>query len=429
MAFYGAIGTFINESGAEYMLTESGILAEGSLMGFIRGKYYNRCVRIHDILALVMERKMYDTFKSTLAQETKDALNDLLSNITQDCSTQEQFLEASPIFQQHMGEFDVYFKKAMNGDLGPTAQYWSMYVHMVNRVHRDLMRALRTNDVDGYINILPAMIDIFFGLNARWGVLFLNQLATASPQSRAVLQAGAFSIRRTEKSFTRSAIDLALEQTVNRDAASPMRGIVWFHYSLNAIRRWCITSTQRGMSVTELRRMAGLETIEQPAMQLRVSRIEKDSRQRDALFNAVTESCDPFSSPASTSVCLLNIATGRAASQETQEYLTGSLVSGHKLHVKFQEECAAEEERLMKSIQRRKVSNVAQENSKKRRPIAKGKPAAESLRYIFIRILVILSNSTTFNLRHVMTFPITEYPLCITHSDGSGLKTEEQVTQ
>ena len=37
MAFYGAIGTFINESGAEYLLTESGILAEGSLMGFIRG--------------------------------------------------------------------------------------------------------------------------------------------------------------------------------------------------------------------------------------------------------------------------------------------------------------------------------------------------------------------------------------------------------
>ena len=78
LAFYGAIGTFINESGTEYLLTESRILAEGSLMGFIRGKYYNRCVRIHDSLALVMERKMYDNFMSTLAQERKDALNDLL---------------------------------------------------------------------------------------------------------------------------------------------------------------------------------------------------------------------------------------------------------------------------------------------------------------------------------------------------------------
>ena len=33
MAFYGAIGTFINEQG--------GVPAEGSLMGFILGKYYN----------------------------------------------------------------------------------------------------------------------------------------------------------------------------------------------------------------------------------------------------------------------------------------------------------------------------------------------------------------------------------------------------
>ena len=40
LAFYGVIGTLINESGAEYRLTESGILVEGSMMSFIRGKYY-----------------------------------------------------------------------------------------------------------------------------------------------------------------------------------------------------------------------------------------------------------------------------------------------------------------------------------------------------------------------------------------------------
>ena len=161
LAFYGVIDTFINESGAEYLLTESGILAEGSLMSFIRGKYYNRCIRIHDILALVMERKLYDTFISTLTREMKDVLNDLLSNVPQDCGTQEQFIETSPIFQQHMWEFDVYLKKAMDGDHGPTVKYWSMYVHIVNRLHRDLMRTLRINYVDGYIKILPAMINIF----------------------------------------------------------------------------------------------------------------------------------------------------------------------------------------------------------------------------------------------------------------------------
>ncbi|CAM1326822.1 Uncharacterised protein r2_g3578 [Pycnogonum litorale] len=79
-----------------------------------------------------------------------------------------------------------------------------------------------------------------------------------------------------------------------------------FHHSHNAIRRWCITSTLRGMSVTELRNMTGLETVEQPATQLRATRIEKDSRHRDALINAITESCDPFSS--SSSAFLLNVS-------------------------------------------------------------------------------------------------------------------------
>ena len=104
---------------------------------------------------------MYDTFMSTLTHEMKDALNDLLSNVAQDCGTQKQFLKTSLIFQQHMVEFDVYLKKAMDGDLGSTVQYWSMYVHMVNRLHRDLSRAIRTNYVNGYIQLLPAMIDIF----------------------------------------------------------------------------------------------------------------------------------------------------------------------------------------------------------------------------------------------------------------------------
>ena len=60
-----------------------------------------------------------------------------------------------------MGEFDVYLNKPMDGDLGATVQYWSMYVHMVNILHRDLMRTLRTNYDDGYIKVLQAIIDIF----------------------------------------------------------------------------------------------------------------------------------------------------------------------------------------------------------------------------------------------------------------------------
>ena len=117
LAFYSAIGTFINESGASHLLTESGILAEGSLMGFIRGKYYNRCVRIHEILALAMERKLYESFTSTLPLYRQEGITDLLSDVPSDVDAQEAFLEGHPLFQDHMERYELYFNEVMNGKL------------------------------------------------------------------------------------------------------------------------------------------------------------------------------------------------------------------------------------------------------------------------------------------------------------------------
>ena len=41
-----------------------------------------------------------------------------------------------------------------------------------------------------------------------------------NPKAREILEAGAMSIRRTKKLYASSAIDLCLEQTVNKYAAS-----------------------------------------------------------------------------------------------------------------------------------------------------------------------------------------------------------------
>ena len=179
------------------------------------------------------------------------------------------------------------------------------------------------------------------------------------------------------------------------------------------------------MSVTELRSVVGLEGKEEPSSQLQASRVKKYSHHRDILIDAITESSDPFISPATTSPCLLNISTDKAASYITQEYLTTCLTSGRELREKFQEECAADEQRFLKPIRRRKVYNFAQENLNKKFFTTKRKSAAESLRDVFVRILVIISEKENFNLRYLMTFPITEYPLSIAHSDGSGLKTNK----
>ena len=82
-----------------------------------------------------------------------------------------------------MEKYKEFFDGTLDGKLGLTAQYWAMYIVMITGVHRNLMRAVRTNDVSAYIAVLPQVISIFFALNrqnyARWGILFLKKLETA----------------------------------------------------------------------------------------------------------------------------------------------------------------------------------------------------------------------------------------------------------
>ena len=62
---------------------------------------------------------------------------------------------------------------------------------------------------------------------------------------------------------------------------------------------------------------------------------QKDTRQRDVLYQAVTDTCDPFVAPATLSPFLLNLATGKTAMRQTETYLNETLVYGHKRHMKF----------------------------------------------------------------------------------------------
>ena len=203
------------------------------------------------------------------------------------------------------------------------------------RVNWQLQRAVRTNDVDGYIHVLSSIIEVFFALNhpnyARWGSLFLLKLQQMKPKAREILEAGAMSIRRTKKSYARSAIDLCLEQTVNKYAASPMRGIAAFRNSESACRRWCITLTQRSMASSEFSKIVDLQSGEEPAKQK--CRVWRDNADMNSVTFTLNQTCNPFSINAP--VNLVNISSGKAANEETMKFLLGTLERGRKLRLQF----------------------------------------------------------------------------------------------
>ena len=116
------------------------------------------------------------------------------------------------------------------------------------------MHSIITNNIELYhIKILPYIINIFFGLNrqnyARWAVLFLAKLKQMPSECLDLLAKGAFSIRRTNKNFSRSSVDLTLEQTVNKCAASPAKGLVHLRNTHEHLRKWAISTNQRNLAV------------------------------------------------------------------------------------------------------------------------------------------------------------------------------------
>lgn len=323
------MGTLLADSGVEYLLNEAGVFAEGSVTGFMKGKFYNRCTRIHQILAAVMERELFSKFLKLMEDEEPLATEMMSSNIAIEYC-QKTINNSS--FVNLMKRYESFFHDVIDGKYGSTAAYWAIYVYLINRVYRELKRAVRTNDVDGYIHTLSSIIEVCFALNcpnySRWGSLFLHKLQQMDPRAREILEAGAMSIRRTKKPYARSAVDMTLEQTVNKYAASPMRGITAFINSEDAYRR-SMTLTQRSMALSELYELVNLKSGEEPEKQLTKSRIRYDNADMNSVKFTLNNTCNLFANNAPA--YLVNISSGKAANEETKEFLLETLERGRAL--------------------------------------------------------------------------------------------------
>ena len=77
-------------------------------------------------------------------------------------------------------------------------------------------------------------------------------------------------------------------------------------------------------------------------------------------------------------------------------------------------------------MKRTRVQNFAAQNAKTKSSLpAVGKANAESLRDMFVRMIVVVSEKTSLDLRKIISYPITTYPLSLAHCDGAHMKTEK----
>lgn len=78
LSLFKAIGKFVNSCGLTDIVCNAGLLASGSIMGFLTGKSYSRCKRLHPLIAASLQILHFKQYLKTESIEvTEELLYDL----------------------------------------------------------------------------------------------------------------------------------------------------------------------------------------------------------------------------------------------------------------------------------------------------------------------------------------------------------------
>ena len=219
-------------------------------------------------------------------------------------------------------------------------------------------------------------------------------------------------------------MDLSLEQSYNRDAASAMKGIMAFRNSEGAVRRWALIRSQTTMAVTELRSICGLEHDENALAQVLDCRIRKHSKHVHQIALAIEDFGNPFACEFEVQP-LMNLASGKSALANSSKYLLETLKQGKEARENFVEESEKDPSRFLRPIKRIKIENYAAESTKSKVYPSHSKDNSGGLRDVFARFLVVVAEGSCLDLPYFLSFPITEFPMALALPDGTLLKIQK----
>ncbi|CAH0563075.1 unnamed protein product [Brassicogethes aeneus] len=427
MAYFHTVGKFIDECGLADVMVESQILASGSVGGFISGKHFNRCKRLHPLMALGFRILL---FKSFLVHYDRTCDETLIAELA---SIQEQYLSETTSISANLrnliGKFQEYEEDTRNGVFGKTAQFYATYIHLIDH-YLDLNRSIRTGDFEFFKYTLPKIANLFFTFNqqnySRWLVKYNDNLLKVSkthPGLEESLRKGSFGVKRTNKPFSRQPIDLTLKQTINADAARRLTGVSHFTNSITARQRWSKSHGIRSTLISHVYEQAGLRTTQDISGELETSKLKISHSQLQIFMEKIKQKMNPFD-PDIDREQLYNIHTGKAASLEITQFLIDVESKGESLRKAFISKCALDPTKFETPIKQNLVQNFASGGKKKKVAMGAKVQEVRMQRDLFGRLLA-LSLKKKIDLAKVLTYPLTPMPMSLCHVDGTICKTDK----
>lgn len=238
MSYLKAVGSFINKSGLTNVLVESGLLAAGSVSGFMSAKNFNRAKRLHILVSLALEMEHFQFFLESQDIRVNNNIKHYLRSLMENGLLNNKIDNSE--LRELIEDYSIFREKTVDGLHGKTPQYFIKYSSFIYD-YLLLERSIRTGDFALFKYILLRINDIFFPFHhvnyARWLVRYhdiLLRIDKTHPGLKKEFEDGFFSIKRTNKAFSKQPVDLVIEQTINADAGRTLTGISHFTNSIRA---------------------------------------------------------------------------------------------------------------------------------------------------------------------------------------------------
>ena len=119
---------------------------------------------------------------------------------------------------------------------------------------------------------------------------------------------------------------------------------------------------------------------------------------------------------------LYNLATGKVVSSNTEEFMLNIKTNGENLRRNFIKECVENPSRFERPIKKQKMYTFATESGRKKVKKEGKVVSACLIRDLFGSILNISLERKT-DMGEVLSYPLTSFPLSLSHVDGSMHKT------
>ena len=245
--FLVVIGRRFQDAGLRDVCVESGVIADGSAAGVLKGRSYNRAIRFHKIIFEALNRLAWNGFQRWIEEHhkaKKPRVNELLKGLKQliDSTCEPEFKDVmrSHFFQEVSHLFPSYPHHLRHSN----GKFWMSYVDMIE-VLLGLIRATREGNWSMQLSSLRGIVQWCLAYDNINYVRYLSEMShlpEGHPDAFKYVSSGGLSVQLSNSNpFERVPVDQTCEETVNKDTQTS-GGTKGFSLKPNAVSKYYLVS-------------------------------------------------------------------------------------------------------------------------------------------------------------------------------------------